>query len=100
LFSALRQDNMQNQNLIGSKRHHNNAAQHCPRHNLYTLEHFSGQIYRDSRCLTIIPLAEGLRESYFPPFVKKPKNKKHFMQIIAKRIINEKQNNKIIAKKV
>ena len=42
LFSALRQDNMQNQNLIGSKRHHNNAALHCPRQNLYTSEHFLG----------------------------------------------------------
>ena len=42
LFSALRQDNMQNQNLIGSNRHHNNAAQHCPHQNLYTPEHFLG----------------------------------------------------------
>ena len=67
-FSALRQDNIQNQNLIGSKRHHNNAAQYCPQHNLYTLEHFLGKIHRDSTYLTIIPLVEGLRESYFPFF--------------------------------
>jgi len=79
-FPALRQDNMQNPNLIGSKRLQHNAAQHCLRHALNP-----GTLPRlDTSGFQMFYHYSARRRGskiIFPSFLKKKQEQQHLMQI-------------------